>query len=263
MDYKDIFSRNIGLLTEKEQEKLRKSRIAIAGLGGVGGVQAVALARTGIGMINIADPGEYSAPDMNRQYGATIYTLGKNKADVMKKILKSINPSVKIKKFYSLDKHLDDFLDADIVIEAIEYFSLKDKIDLYKSARKKGVYVLTSPIIGYGSSLLVFSPNGLSFEEFFGFSKKKTEKKDYFRYGERLCPIKPNYLKPDPYMPALRGERPLPSLCLSTFLSASLIAKESLDILLGKSPVIVPRCIQVDLHRRSYNIIDFSKNGRV
>ena len=259
MDYKDIFSRNIGLLTEKEQGKLRKSRIAIAGLGGVGGVQAVALVRTGIGAFNIADPGNYAASDLNRQYGATIHTLGKNKADIMEKILKSINPSVKIKKFYGLDKRLDDFLDADIVIEAIEYFSLKDKIDLYKSARKKGIYVLTSPIIGYGSSLFVFSPKGMTFEEFFGFSGKKIGKKDYFRYGERLCPIKPDYLKPDPYMPALRGERPLPSLCISTFLSASLTAKESLDIILGKNHVVVPKCIQVDLHRRSYDLIDFSK----
>jgi molybdopterin/thiamine biosynthesis adenylyltransferase len=247
--YEDLFQRNIGILNKKDQQKLRKSRIAIAGLGGVGGIQAVTLARTGIGAFNLADPEVYAISDINRQYGATVKTIGKKKADVMEKIIKEINPSSDIKKFYGIAAdNLDNFLEeSDLVIEAIEYFSLKNKVNLYRKAREKNLHVITSPIIGYGSSLLVFSPKGMAFEEFFEISKRKSD------YGKKLIHAYPSYLKPDPYNAALKRERPLPSLCLSTNLSASLVAAESIFILLGKrKPTIVPEFIQVDHFLKKY-----------
>jgi molybdopterin/thiamine biosynthesis adenylyltransferase len=247
--YEDLFQRNIGILNKKDQQKLRKSRIAIAGLGGVGGIQAITLARTGIGAFNLADPEVYAVSDINRQYGATVKTIGKKKADVMEKIIKEINPYADIKKFYGIATgNLDDFLeDSNLVIEAIEYFSLENKLNLYRKAREKNLHVITSPIIGYGSSLLVFSPKGMTFEEFFEISKRKNN------YGKRLVHAYPSYLNPDPYKAALERKRPMPSLCLSTALSASLVAAESIFILLGKSkPTIVPKFIQVDHFLKRY-----------
>jgi tRNA A37 threonylcarbamoyladenosine dehydratase len=67
-DYHEAFSRNIGLFTVEEQEKLRRSRVAIAGMGGVGGVHLVTLARTGIGNFTIADPDRFELANMNRQW---------------------------------------------------------------------------------------------------------------------------------------------------------------------------------------------------
>ena len=69
-DYNEAFSRNIGLFTLEEQDKLRRSHVAIAGMGGVGGVHVATLARTGIGNFTIADPDCFELANMKRQYGA-------------------------------------------------------------------------------------------------------------------------------------------------------------------------------------------------
>ena len=69
-DYNLAFSRNIGWLTAAEQETLRRKRVAIAGLGGVGGVHMLTLTRLGIGGFNISAFDEFDVPNFNRQAGA-------------------------------------------------------------------------------------------------------------------------------------------------------------------------------------------------
>mgnify|MGYP000663305532 CR=1 FL=1 len=260
----DFFSRNLGIISEDEQALLSNYIVAIAGLGGVGGIQAVSLGRTGIGGFNLADPETFGPTDINRQYGATVETLGKNKAEVTGEILKSINPSSKIKIFKNgINKEeISDFLDnTSIVIDAIEYFALDEKILLHRSARERGLYVLTSPIIGYGSSLFVFSPDGMTFEEFFEISPDKDALLNYALYAKKFSPVIPDYLTLDSYVAAIKGERPLPSFGPSASLSGSLLASEAIFILLGKrEPVIAPLCKQIDLYKQSFSIIDYSSN---
>ena len=82
-DYRSAFSRNLGWVTEAEQERLRHRRVAIAGLGGVGGVHLLALTRLGIGKFHIADHDRFELVNFNRQAGATVDTLGRPKVDVM------------------------------------------------------------------------------------------------------------------------------------------------------------------------------------
>src|SRR5437764_7307201 len=81
--YKEAFSRNLGWLTEWEQQALRHKRIAIAGMGGVGGFHLLTLARFGIGAFNIADMDKFELVNFNRQIGATMETIGRPKAQVM------------------------------------------------------------------------------------------------------------------------------------------------------------------------------------
>src|SRR5215510_5748214 len=90
--YEEAFKRNRGLITEAEQQKLRNSRVAIAGMGGVGGVHLITLARLGIGKFTIADPDVFEVANFNRQYGATISNLGRNKAEAMAEAALEINP---------------------------------------------------------------------------------------------------------------------------------------------------------------------------
>ena len=264
-EYGEYFGRNMGILTRQDQEKLRKSKIAIAGIGGVGGIQLAILARAGIGGFSIADPEVYSKSDINRQYGAATSTLGKKKADVMEEILKDINPFVNVKRFYGVNKqNMDDFLeDIDLAIDSIEYFALDEKILLYRKARDKDVTVLTSPIVGFGSSLFVFSPNGMTFEEFFEIPSSKRLREKYTLPYNKICPIRPDYLNPDPYLSAIDGKTHIPSLGISTALSASLVAANSLFLLLNKrTPPTVPKCVHVDIFRGTYDVIDF-KDGRL
>lgn len=89
--YDEAFCRNLGLISPTEQQRLRNSRVAIAGMGGVGGIDMVALARMGIGKFTIADPDVFEIRNSNRQYGAMRSTNGQAKAEVMRNIVHDIN----------------------------------------------------------------------------------------------------------------------------------------------------------------------------
>src|SRR5277367_5596131 len=81
--YEEAFSRNLGWVTAAEQQVLRQKRIAIAGLGGVGGSHLLTLARLGIGGFHIADFDHFELANFNRQIGATMSSLGRPKAAVL------------------------------------------------------------------------------------------------------------------------------------------------------------------------------------
>ena len=78
--------RRAGLLSEEEQRRLEGSRVAVAGAGGVGGIHLLTLARLGIGKFAVADPDVFESVNINRQFGATVRTLGRNKAQVLAEI---------------------------------------------------------------------------------------------------------------------------------------------------------------------------------
>src|SRR3954469_17451172 len=103
--YAAAFDRNIGWLTDWEQLTLRTKRVAIAGMGGVGGFHLLTLARLGIGAFSIADFDRFEAANFNRQIGATIASLGRPKAEVLDEMAHDINPEVRITRF---DKGVDD-----------------------------------------------------------------------------------------------------------------------------------------------------------
>ena len=95
-NYDEAFSRNIGWVTRAEQAALRGKRIAIAGMGGVGGVHLLTLARLGIGAFNIADMDSFDVVNFNRQAGASMASLGRPKAEVMAEMARDINPELDI-----------------------------------------------------------------------------------------------------------------------------------------------------------------------
>src|SRR6266545_3250832 len=97
--YEQAFSRNIGWVTAAEQAVLRGKRVAVAGLGGVGGSHLLTLARLGIGAFHIADFDTFELPNFNRQTGALISTLGRPKVKVLAEMAKDINPEVDIQIF--------------------------------------------------------------------------------------------------------------------------------------------------------------------
>src|SRR5690349_10387151 len=124
-DYPSAFSRNLGWVTEAEQEKLRRKRIAIAGLGGVGGVYLLTLTRLGIGSFHIADHDRFDLVNFNRQAGATVDTLGRPKVDVMADLARAVNPDLNLVKFPDgvSATNLDAFLDGvDVYVDGLDFF---------------------------------------------------------------------------------------------------------------------------------------------
>src|SRR4051794_9757487 len=97
--YEEAFDRNIGWVTEWEQQALRGKRVAIAGRGGVGGAHLLTLTRRGMGAFNSADFDRYDLANFNRQVGATMDTIGRPKLDVMAEMALAINPELRIRRF--------------------------------------------------------------------------------------------------------------------------------------------------------------------
>jgi molybdopterin/thiamine biosynthesis adenylyltransferase len=168
--YDEAFVRNLGLISSEEQQRLRNSRVAIAGMGGVGGSHLIALARLGIGRFTIADPDVFELANRNRQVGAKCSTIGQSKVEVMAKIARDINPEVDLRV---LDKPIDaanadEFLrDADLFIDGVDFFSVELRRILFRNAANRGIYGITAGPIGFSTAWLVFSPAGMSFDRYF------------------------------------------------------------------------------------------------
>lgn len=147
------FSRTQILLGEKAMQRLDKSRVAVFGIGGVGGHAAEALVRSGLGAIDIIDNDTVSLSNINRQLFATLDTVGEYKVDVAEKRLKQINAAVKVKAyktFYMPDtSDMFDFAEYDYIIDAID--TVTGKLEIIVNADKAGTPVISS--MGAGNKL--------------------------------------------------------------------------------------------------------------
>jgi molybdopterin/thiamine biosynthesis adenylyltransferase len=238
-DYREAFSRNIGLISETEQARLRDSHVAIAGLGGVGGVHLLALARLGVGSFSLADPDSFELANMNRQVGATIDTLGRPKLDAMAEMAKAINPTVRLRRFPDgiADGTIDAFLDgAAAAVDGIDFFNMDARRLLFRSARARGIYALTAAPIGFGSAFLVFSPSGMSFDEYFDFRVGMSLPEQLLHFGLGLTPKLAHVRYFPPSGLDLSGRR-APSVSPACFLCAGLMATEVANLLLGRRPM--------------------------
>ena len=144
----------IRLLIGKEKtDRLEKARVAVFGVGGVGGNCVEALVRSGIGGIDIFDDDDVSVSNINRQIIALHSTVGKAKVDVMKDRIHDINPncSVHVYKMFFLPNNSNDidFGQYDYVVDAID--TVSGKIEIIMKAKEAGVPVISS--MGTGNKL--------------------------------------------------------------------------------------------------------------
>jgi len=169
-DYDTAFSRNIGWVTKEEQQLLRNKRVAIGGMGGVGGSHLIALTRLGIGGFNIADLDTFEVANFNRQYGATMSTLGEPKVETMDEYIRDINPELKNKVFSNgiTEENLEAFLDGmDIYVDSLDIFALDIRRKVFSRCYEKGIPTITAAPMGMGTAMLVFLPGKMSFEDYF------------------------------------------------------------------------------------------------
>jgi tRNA A37 threonylcarbamoyladenosine dehydratase len=140
------FSRTELIFGKEAMEKLASSRVAIFGIGGVGGFTAEALVRSGIGAIDLIDDDKICLTNINRQIFATRSTVGKFKVDVARERLSDINPDCKIttyKTFYSPETSSDfDFSLYDYIVDAID--TVTGKIEIIVKANESKTPVISS-----------------------------------------------------------------------------------------------------------------------
>lgn len=253
--YSQAFSRNIGLVTPAEQERLRQACVAIPGMGGMGGVAAATLARTGIGRFRIADFDVFELVNMNRQYGATVHTLGRNKAEVMAEIIRAINPEADVTVFTEpIGEHnVDEFLSgADVVQDALDYFALDARRLICSRARDRGLYVVSAGPLGFSGVVLVFSPSGMSFEEYYDLREGLSREEQLIAFAVGTAPGGTHLKYMDPKsVDFQKGYGP--SLALACQIASGMAAAEIMKILLGRGPVRpVPYFSQFDAYAMQY-----------
>ncbi len=147
------FSRTELLLGKEAMDKLSKSRVAVFGIGGVGGYVCEALVRSGVGAFDLIDDDKVCLTNLNRQIIATRKTVGKYKAEVMKERILEINPDadVRIHKCFFLPENADEFQfdEYDYVVDAVD--TVTAKITLVMKAQEMNVPVISS--MGAGNKL--------------------------------------------------------------------------------------------------------------
>jgi molybdopterin/thiamine biosynthesis adenylyltransferase len=239
-DYDAAFSRNIGWLTDAEQRALRGKRVAIAGLGGVGGAHLLALARLGIGRFAIADFDRFGIENFNRQTGATLASLGRPKTEVLAEQVRQINPEAELRVFAEgvTAQNIDTFLDGtDCYVDGLDFFAFAAREATFAACARLGVPAVTVAPLGMGAASLNFLPGRMTFEQYFRVAGcSEAEKAVRFLVGLAPAMLARGYLvdRSRVDLAARRG----PSTIMACDLCAGMAATETLKILLGRGPVL-------------------------
>jgi molybdopterin-synthase adenylyltransferase len=228
-DYFEAFSRNVGWVTQAELRTLREKRVAIAGLGGVGGVHLLTLARLGVGRFSLAD--------------------------VLIEMARDINPDLDIRGFPEgvTEQNLPAFLDGvDLYVDSLDFFAFAARRATYAACHRLGVPTTIAVPLGMGASALTFLRGGMSFEDFFcmeGLSE--LEQGIRFLVGVSPAMLQRKYVA-DPTKVNLAGRRG-PSTPMACQLCAGIAGTEALKILLGRGKVLAaPWGFHFDAYRNRY-----------
>jgi len=250
--YEEAFARNQGLINPTEQRRLRKSRIAIIGMGGVGGIHLATLARLGIGAFNIADGDTFEVANFNRQYGAETKTIGQNKARVMAEKALAINPDADIRIFNHAitPENVREFLaGVDLVIDGIDFFSIESRRLVFRTAQELGVWAVTAGPIGFSTAWLVFDPGGMWFDTYFDLKDSMDRADQLIAFAVGLTPRATHLSYLDISRVDPRSEQ-APSASLACHLASGVAAAEAIKILLQRRPIRpVPWYFQFDAYR--------------
>lgn len=198
-DIQKQFIRTEFLIGREAMEKLSRARVAVFGIGGVGGHVAEALARSGIGALDLIDHDTVSVSNINRQIIALHSTVGKPKTEVMAERIRDINPDCRVRShacFYLPEtKEQFDFSQYSYVVDAVD--TVTAKLQIVEEAKAKGVRVISS--MGAGNKL---DPTRFEIEDIYKTSVcplAKVMRRDLKKRGIRS--LKVVYSKEQPQTP--------------------------------------------------------------
>ncbi len=238
--YEDAISRNIGWVTEEEQQTLRSKCVAIAGLGGVGGAHLITLVRLGVSRFRISDFDDFEVHNFNRQEGANMRTIGRAKLQVMEERAKEINPEVVIQVF---EKGIDAsnvnafFKGVDLYVDSLDFFALEARKLAFRVCERLKIPAITAAPLGMGCAFLSFLPGGMSFDDYFKF-EGYTEEEQLIRF---LIGLSPSMLQRDYLVDASKADfnaRKGPSTQMAINLCAGIAGTNALKVLLGRGEVV-------------------------
>lgn len=200
----DKFSRTEMLIGTEAMKKLSESRVAVFGVGGVGGYVVEALARSGVGAIDVIDNDAVAITNLNRQLIATVHTIGMRKTDAAEARIKSINPDCKVTKhnvFYLPETEKNfNFREYDYIVDAID--TVTGKLALAANAKAAGTPIISS--MGTGNKM---NPAAFKVADLFDTSVCplcKVMRRECRRRG--IDKLKVVYSEEEPLVPGESGE---------------------------------------------------------
>lgn len=253
--YSQAFKRNLGLITEAQQERLRGAHVAVIGMGGLGGRHFLDLVRMGIGKFTIADIDDFSIVNMNRQIGATSSTVGRLKAEVMAEMARDIHPALELRIFNDglQPENAEELLSGvDLVVDAIDFFVMDARELLYKTAQRLGIPVVFSAPLGFSGTLHVFTADSMSFEDYFDIREGMSYHEKLAAFAIGLAPAAMHVKYIDMRYVSLKDHAG-PSNAAACSIASGLLTAEALMLLLGlREPQKAPHYVQFDAFRMKY-----------
>jgi len=254
-DYASAFERNIGWVTEAEQAMLSRKRVAIAGMGGVGGLHLLTLVRLGVGRFRIADPDRFELANFNRQTGASMSTLGCPKVEVLAAMARDVNPDCELDVFREgvCPENLERFFaDVDLYVDGLDAFAFAARDAVFAYCARWRIPAITVAPLGMSAALLTFLPGGMTFEEYFQLGdRSEREKALRFLVGVAPSLLHRRYLVDPARVDLSQGRGPSTSVACQ--LCAGVAGGEAVKILLGRGQVwAAPHGMQFDGYRNRY-----------
>ncbi|MCB9061255.1 MAG: ThiF family adenylyltransferase [Halobacteriovoraceae bacterium] len=253
-NYQQAFIRNLGWVTQTEQEIIRNAKIGIVGMGGVGGHHLHALARMGFSNFKVTDLDHFEIQNFNRQFNAYMSTLGIPKTQAIKQTCLDINPLASVETFSNgIDlNNMDQFLDGlDVVCDGLDLYASHLRGPLYELAHKKGIYVVSAGPFGLGTSLMAFSPYKMSFNHYFDLEKDDlTVEAKIIRFLVGMSPklLHRKYIASPEHIDLFNGK--LPSIHAGCYAASAALASCVFKIILGRgNNLFAPWSYQVDFYR--------------
>lgn len=167
--FPECFERNFPSLSGPEQLRLFDSSVLVVGLGGLGGMLAVLLARVGVGRLLLADGDVFLPANLNRQVLATEQTLGRNKAQVAAEHIQQINPALQVEAIpdYLAPDNLPTYLSqVQVVTDGLD--NLKSRRHLFQAAQATGVPLVHGAVLGrYGQVATILPDDPAAFSKIY------------------------------------------------------------------------------------------------
>ena len=275
--YWNQIKRNIGLLKLSEQEILRKTPIAVFGIGGLGGPLVEQLVRTGFELITICDNEKFEESNLNRQL-CTKKDIGKFKVEVVKEVIHSINPDVQLTKLYKID---ENNISKALENISIVILTLDDPITSIMIAREclnKKIPLLESWAIPYLCAWW-FTSTSIDYETCYEFNTQNMTIKEIYQSKKILLKLKQDLLSKLLLFPNIKesfdrekgavealfsGKTPSISLAPIVRIAASYLSFEVIysGILNLKSKVLAPKIIGYDYFRMQPFEINFTSKRK-
>jgi molybdopterin/thiamine biosynthesis adenylyltransferase len=247
--YYELFERNLGIFTQKDQERIRETKVMIIGVGGMGGALSILLARTGFTNFYLLDPGVYDPPDTNRQICCFVDTIGKPKVEVLKNEILRINPEAQViadarkLSLPEIEKLIKEWCPDVVAAEADDVaFSAK----VIRLATSNGVYAITGMPSGFTGYVMAFPPytkytpeglfglpENLSYEELYQLVEAPEN-----RCGRRWYMFHGKW-RTDWFMEWREGRKPIPQVAPAVWLVAAITATEIVKYVVGKWRLVV------------------------